>query len=253
MINVFDTSRKFLSMAGVDITKLGTSEIENAQQTAVELGIYDIVQEKKIQRRASRRVPSHEWQQPSAAPTALPPPVTTLMRGQPPPVPRRTEPPPPPRSHPMLGSPQLQAGGNILGSPQLPVSNSSNGSQSPRPPLPGGGRPPFLKPPLPSVQNVVRQLPPKQTPPPKPEDRSRIPIPPSPATTTVRGNGRVPGVTSPPPPPPPPPPPTSDNFSTTNIGPHVGTSSPVPVAKQAANPTAVSKPGTSGDLLADIR
>ena len=33
-------------MAGVDITKLGTSEIENAQQTAVELGIYDIVQEK---------------------------------------------------------------------------------------------------------------------------------------------------------------------------------------------------------------
>jgi hypothetical protein len=111
-------------MAGVNISSLGAQDITQAKQTAEALGIYGIADEKKILRRASRRVP------PRADPTLPPPPLP----------PRGDHPPPSQQKTPpvVYATPQLQQK-PPPSVPKLPPSRPAVITRGPIPPVPGAG------------------------------------------------------------------------------------------------------------------
>jgi hypothetical protein len=222
-------------MAGVNISSLGAQDITQAKQTAEALGIYGIADEKKILRRASRRVPPRA--DPTLPPPAVPrptdnkpvqpatyrpvanPPTGPRPSGDPPPLPARGDRPPPS---------QQKTAPVVYATPQ----------PQQKPP------PPQQKPP-PSVPKL---------PPSRPAVITRGPIPPVPGAGG-RG-GPLAGGTGPPPPPPPPPPVDVRLLTPGSPGPSMRSESPA-VTRPPVGPGAETggggAAGIKGDLLSDIR
>jgi hypothetical protein len=203
-------------MAGVNISSLGAQDITQAKQTAEALGIYVIADEKKILRRASRRVPPR-------ADRTLPPPA----------VPRPTD-----------NKPVQRATYRPVANPQTGPRPSGD-----PPPLPArGDRPPPPQQKNPPVVYASRP------PPSRPAVITRGPIPPVPGAGGRAGP--LAGGTGPPPPPPPPPPVDVGRLTPGSSGPPMGSESPAvprPPVGTGAETGGGGAAGIKGDLLSDIR
>lgn len=233
--------RTYLNMAGIDVSSMGAKDIDAAKKTAKELGIYQMADEKKILRRASRRVPPQR--------AGLVSPVQRQPGGlaaaetvRPPPIPRRADPPAAPWSgaSPLLG--QRPAGG---------------GPPPTRPGI-GGRKPPETKP-LPPLSSPAGSPAPRLPPPlPRPVPQQGSARSPTPAVPQTAGRGppvAAAAAPSPPPPPPPPPPPDQGAMlespeATKEVLAPMGAGSPA-----ARKPVGALVGGGSerGDLLSDIR